>query len=258
MAMLVLDPGHGGRDPGAVGNKLQEKDVNLRVCLLLRDALVRSGVRVLMTRETDTMRVPDVAVGVDLKARAMLANTYAADLFVSWHYDAATDLAVNGVAVWIHPSQREQPCYHKAELLAQSIATNACQKNRGVYFGDFQVLRDTMMDAVLVEGGFITSPEEATRLSNADFLRHQAEGAAKALCQILDVPYIPAVETDVAMVPVESEEVVQVTFNGQALPQRGLLIDGKTYVPVRELAEVLGCAVQWDGSTQTVELTKVG
>ena len=82
MAMLVLDPGHGGRDPGAVGKNLREKDVNLSVCLLLRDALVRSGVRVLMTRETDTERVPDVAVGVDLKARAMLANTYGADLFV--------------------------------------------------------------------------------------------------------------------------------------------------------------------------------
>jgi N-acetylmuramoyl-L-alanine amidase len=255
--MLVLDPGHGGRDPGALGQNLREKDVNLQACLLLRDALVRCGVRVLMTRETDTERVPDVAVGVDLKARAMLANTYRADLFVSWHYDAASDPDVNGVAVWIHPSQREKPCYHKAELIAQAIAANSSQKNRGVYFGDFQVLRDTMMDAVLIEGGFITSPDEEAQMGRQEFLRQQAEGAAKALCQILDVPYFPE-QVPAASSAAGAAEGVHVLVNGRPMPQLGRLIDGKTYVPVRELAELLGCAVQWDGSTQTVALTKVG
>ncbi|MBL0386166.1 N-acetylmuramoyl-L-alanine amidase [Tumebacillus sp. ITR2] len=257
MALLVLDPGHGGRDPGAVGQNLREKDVNLSVSLLLRDAMVRSGVRVLMTRETDTERVPDVAVGVDLKARAMLANTYAADLFVSWHYDAGNDPGVNGVAVWIHPSQKDKPCYHKAELIAQSIAANSGQKNRGVYYGDFQVLRDTMMDAVLIEGGFLTCPVEEAHMADEAFLRLQAEGAAKALCRILGVVYVEPTPVVVEKTD-EAEEGVHVMLNGMPLHQLGRLIDGRTYVPVRELAEMLGCSVQWDGSTQTVTLTKVG
>lgn len=257
MALLVLDPGHGGRDSGAVGQNLREKDVNLTVSLYLRDALMRSGVKVLMTRETDTERVPDVAVGVELKARAMLANTYRADLFVSWHYDASQNEAVNGVAVWIHPSQKDKPCYHKAELIAEGVASSSGQKNRGVYYGDFQVLRDTMMDAVLIEGGFITNPDEEARMQEESFLRSQAEGAAKALCNILGVRYVaPPVQPVVEERASESDQDVQVTINGTKLQQLGRLIDGKTYVPVRELAELLGCAVQWDGATQTVALTK--
>lgn len=190
MPLLVLDPGHGGRDPGAVGRLVREKDINLQVCLLLRDLLVRSGVRVLLTRDKDTERVPGVAEATDLKARAMLANTHAADLFVSWHYDASSDPRVHGTAVWIHPTQKNRAAYHKAGLLCHQIATYADQKSRGVYLGDFQVLRDTMMDALLVEGGFLTNPDEEARLTQPAFLQKQAEGAARALCRILDVPYI--------------------------------------------------------------------
>ncbi|MGZ4031783.1 MAG: N-acetylmuramoyl-L-alanine amidase family protein, partial [Tumebacillaceae bacterium] len=170
MPLLVLDPGHGGRDPGALGKRLAEKDVNLKVSLRLRDALKRCGFRVLMTRETDIERVPGVTTAVDLKARAMLANTNAADLYVSWHYDACNDPKVHGVAAWIHLSQRDKPAYAKAELLAQKISDRSGQWNRGVYYGDFQVLRDTMMDAVLIEGGFITNAEEEANMSQDAFL----------------------------------------------------------------------------------------
>jgi N-acetylmuramoyl-L-alanine amidase len=189
MPIVVLDPGHGGRDPGACGKKFIEKDVNLRACLILRDLLQQSGVMVRMTREEDRECVPGVAEHVDLKARAMLANAAGADLFVSWHYDASHDPSLHGVAVWIHPSQRGQSAYYKAELLAYRIAEQTGQKNRGVYLGDFQVLREAMMDALLIEGGFITCPEEEARMGDEEFLRQQAEGAAIAICQIFDVSY---------------------------------------------------------------------
>lgn len=190
MPILVLDPGHGGRDPGARGTALTEKEVNLRACLILRDLLQQSGVTVLMTREADRECVPGVAEHVDLKARAMLANAEGAELYVSWHYDASFDPSVNGVAVWIHPSQRGQSAYYKADLLAYKLATHTGQKNRGVYLGDFQVLRETMMDALLIEGGFITCPEEEGQLVSDAFLRRQAEGAAMAICQIVGVSYM--------------------------------------------------------------------
>jgi N-acetylmuramoyl-L-alanine amidase len=254
MPLLVLDPGHGGRDPGALGKRLAEKDVNLKSGLLLRDALQRCGFRVLMTRETDTERVPGVTTAVDLKARAMLANTSAADLYVSWHYDASTDPNVNGVAVWIHPSQKDKPAYWKAELIAQKIADHSGQKNRGVYFGDFQVLRDTMMDAVLVEGGFITNAAEESNLEDDFFLHKQAEGAAEALCQVFGQPYVEPVKNE--LLRPQSDDRVIVQVNGTKIWQFGKLIDGHTYVPVRELAERLGCAVNLDNNTHTVSLTK--
>ncbi|MGZ4163278.1 MAG: N-acetylmuramoyl-L-alanine amidase [Tumebacillaceae bacterium] len=253
MPLLVLDPGHGGRDPGALGKRLAEKDVNLKVSLRLRDALKRCGFRVLMTRETDIERVPGMTTAVDLKARAMLANTNAADLYVSWHYDACNDPKVHGVAAWIHLSQRDKPAYAKAELLAQKISDRSGQWNRGVYYGDFQVLRDTMMDAVLIEGGFITNAEEEANMSQDAFLQLQAEGAAEALCQVFGLPYV-APDMQKSLQPDGDRVVVQV--NGTRMGQFGKLIDGHTYVPVRELAELLGCAINWDNSTHTVSLTK--
>ena len=257
MPLLVLDPGHGGRDPGAIGRTVSEKEVNLRVCLLLRDALNRCRFRVLMTRESDTERVPGVSTAVDLKARAMLANTNAADLFVSWHYDASSNRDVQGVAVWIHPSQQDKPAYLKADLIAQGIAASSGQKNRGVYYGDYQVLRDTFMDAVLIEGGFITSATEESLLTQETFLRAQAEGAAKAICKMFGMPYIqPAKEQEAGNW--KAADSVQVCVNGDLMEQYGRLIDGKTYVPVRELAERLGLALQWDNSTHTVTLSGGG
>lgn len=253
MPLLVLDPGHGGRDPGAIGRNVCEKEVNLRVCLLLRDALLRCRFRVLMTRESDTERVPGVSAAVDLKARAMLANTNAADLFISWHYDANSNRDVQGVAVWIHPSQQDKPVYHKADLIAQGIAASSGQKNRGIYFGDYQVLRDTFMDAVLIEGGFITSAAEESQMLQDAFLRDQAEGAAKAICQMFGMPYLQPVKEQEAR-QWKAADSVQVCVNGDVMLQSGRLIDGKTYVPVRELAERLGLALQWDGATHTVTL----
>ncbi|WP_157721690.1 N-acetylmuramoyl-L-alanine amidase [Tumebacillus avium] len=255
MPRLVLDPGHGGRDPGAVGKRLKEKDVNLKACLYLRDALVRAGFQVLMTRDKDTERVPGVTDAVDLKARAMLANTNSADLYVSWHYDASADENVHGVSVWIHPSQKDKTAYYKADLLSHHIAAATGQKHRGVYLGDFQVLRDTMMDALLIEGGFITNAAEEARIGDERFLQRQAEAAAEALCKIFDRRYIaPAVTLPAATY--RSDDRVTVKVNGASLVQHGRLIEGKTYVPVRELAELLGCAINWDNDTHTVSLTR--
>ncbi|TCP53806.1 N-acetylmuramoyl-L-alanine amidase [Tumebacillus sp. BK434] len=254
MPRIVLDPGHGGRDPGAVGQRLKEKDVNLKVCLYLRDALVRAGIQVLMTRDKDTERVPGVTSTVDLKARAMLANTNSADLYVSWHYDASADENVHGVSVWIHPSQKDKSAYHKADLLCHHISAATGQKHRGVYLGDFQVLRDTMMDALLVEGGFITNSLEEARMDDDRFLQQQAEAAAEALCKIFDYRYIaPTANASTAL---RREPLVTVKVNGASLVQHGRLIEGKTYVPVRELAELLGCAINWDNETHTVSLTR--
>jgi N-acetylmuramoyl-L-alanine amidase len=186
---VVIDPGHGGRDPGATANGYQEKNLVLQTSLKLREALQRCGIRAIMTRETDTLPSPGGTIGQDLAYRARIANDANADLFISWHTDAATSAEVNGVAAWIHPVTRGTRTQDIAERIVNSIAASTGQKNRGVYYGDFQVLRDTAMDAVLIESGFITNPEEARRMATQDYQQAAAEGTVEAICSIFNLPY---------------------------------------------------------------------
>lgn len=187
--LVVIDPGHGGSDAGAVGNGLQEKDITLGTALKLRDALERCGIRVVMTRTKDAPVLQNGTVGQDLSARAGIANRNNANLFISWHADSFSNPEVNGVAAWIYPSTRGTETETIARNIVDSVAAAAGQNNRGVFTADFAVLRETSMPAVLVESGFITNPREAARLAADDFQRIQAEAAAKAICQFFGLPY---------------------------------------------------------------------
>lgn len=189
MPTVVIDPGHGGRDPGTAGNGYEESMLVLQTGMLLRDALRRCGFRVIMTRESNALPLPNGTIAEDLAYRAQLANGSNADLFVSWHVDSAASSDVNGVAVWIHPSTRGTRTEQLAQTIVNGIAAATGQKNRGVYLGDFQVLRETAADAVLVESGFITNEQEANNLANTHFQMLEAEGAARAICNIFNVPY---------------------------------------------------------------------
>lgn len=189
MPLVVIDPGHGGSDPGTVGNGLQEKDITLSAALKLRDALQRSGIKVIMTRTTDSLVLPGGTISQDLSARAEIANSNHADLFISWHVDSYPDPAVNGVATWIYPSTQETRTETVARSIVDSVSSATGQFNRGVKAADFAVLRETNMDAVLLESGFITNPQEAARLGTSDFQMLQAEAVAKAVCGFFGITY---------------------------------------------------------------------
>ncbi|MGZ4106376.1 MAG: N-acetylmuramoyl-L-alanine amidase [Tumebacillaceae bacterium] len=190
MPLIVLDPGHGGRDPGTTNNGLEEKTLVLATSLKLRDALQRCGFQVMMTRTTDTLPLANGTIGEDLTYRANLANNAQADLFVAWHIDSIDNGSVNGVAVWIYPNTRGTRTDTWAEKIVNAIAAASGQSNRGVYLGDFAVLRETNMDAMLVEAGFLTNPAEARNLADPTFQAKQAEGAARGICSIFNMPYV--------------------------------------------------------------------
>lgn len=195
MPLVVVDPGHGGTDPGTVGNGLQEKNITLDAALRLRDALTRCGIRVIMTRTTDSLVLPNGTISQDLSQRAAIANNNHADLFISWHVDSSSSPDVNGVATWIYPSAKGTSTQTIAQNIVDAIALATGQKNRGVYFGDFAVLRETTMDAVLIESGFITNAQEAANLAQASFRAKQAEAVAKAVCNWFKLPYVPPYTT---------------------------------------------------------------
>ncbi len=174
---VVLDPGHGGEDPGAVVGEAQEKDINLAVALLVRDQLAeQEGIEVLMTREED--------IGLSLTDRADFANEKQADLYVSIHANSLEDESYAGIMTFYHPGKYTSRAY--AQAVQDAVTAAAGGIDRGVRSEDYVVLRETDMPAVLVETGFMTCPEELARLQDGDYQKLLAEGIAQGILACRD------------------------------------------------------------------------
>ena len=179
--LIVVDPGHGGSDPGAVWEGRLEKDDNLNLGLLVREVLRKYGVNVLMTRDTD--------IFVSLQERVRLANEHDADLFISLHrnsYERQTP-STKGVENFIYLTAPAATTGRAAELVLQKIVDVGVQDNRGVKRGNYYVLRRTRMPAMLLETGFIIN-----EIDNALFDEHieeYAEAIAHGILEYFGVPY---------------------------------------------------------------------
>jgi N-acetylmuramoyl-L-alanine amidase len=155
---IVLDPGHGGSDPGAVGI-VQEKGINLDVALRARDLLVAEGATVLLTRDCDC--------AVSLADRVALANNQGAHRFISIHSNSCGGCGGTGTETYHHTSQSSSST---SGLLAKVVQEEMVQhlglRDRGVKQADFYVLRNTNMPAVLVELGFVDTATDAAKLGS--------------------------------------------------------------------------------------------
>lgn len=204
---VVIDPGHGGNDPGAISGDVREKNIVLDVGLLLGKKIVEQfpGIKVVYTRNRD--------VFIPLYARATIANRNQADLFISLHANCVTESSVKGTETFtlglyrsqenlevakkensvilleddystnyagFNPNETESYIMFEnmqSEYQAQSIdfasgiqeafAKTVRLRNRGVKQAGFLVLRQTTMPGVLVEMGFISNPEERAFLTSA-------------------------------------------------------------------------------------------
>ena len=144
---IVIDAGHGGKDPGAVFEDVKEKDLNLSIAKKLRNMLYKAGYEVSMTRIDDTF--------IKLSDRARLANELEVDIFVSIHNNAASNINVEGIETLYYPGSEEGK--KLATNIQLSMIKKAMRKDRGLKERDnLYVLKYTHMPAVLVEGGFIT------------------------------------------------------------------------------------------------------
>jgi N-acetylmuramoyl-L-alanine amidase len=166
---VVIDPGHGGPDPGAVGiGGLRETDVVLDVCLQMARLLQARGVQVLMTRTSE--------VDVDLPPRVSLANSSGADLFVSVHANALSMARpdVNGIETFYFEGAGVRSRRLAAALQEQMLAISPGSPDRGVRTGRFFVIRRTVMPSALVEMGFVTGELDSRRLADPNFRRRMA------------------------------------------------------------------------------------
>ena len=175
---VVIDPGHGGPDPGAVGiGGLRETDVVLDVALQVAQLLQNQGVQVILTRTSE--------VDVDLPPRVALANRSGADLFVSLHANALSldRPDVNGIETFYFQGGRS---YELALSIQQQLmAVSPGTPDRGARPGRFFVIRRTVMPSVLTELGFVTGELDAPRLADARFRQSLAAAVAKGILNYL-------------------------------------------------------------------------
>ena len=177
---VVIDPGHGGPDPGAVGiGGLRETDVVLDVCLQVARLLQARGVQVLMTRTTE--------VDVDLPPRVALANSSLADAFVSVHANALSRFRpdVNGIESFYFEEAGRPSRNLAAALQQQMLSISPGSPDRGVKPARFFVIRRTVMPSTLVEMGFVTGALDAPRLADAPYRRRMALALATGILNFL-------------------------------------------------------------------------
>jgi len=179
-ALIIIDPGHGGKDLGTVATKpqrYQEKFLNLTTAYMVKNYLVQMGYAVELTRTND--------VFVSLDKRAEFANEKKPRLFVSIHYNSAPSKDAEGIEIFYYLSKKNPLRSSSSKKLANSILKRAINnteaKSRGVKHGDLAVIRETNMPAVLVEGGFLTNANEVLKLKDASYLKKIAWGIAQGI-----------------------------------------------------------------------------
>ncbi len=207
--LIVIDAGHGGRDPGAIGGKYREKDIVLKVALKLGKELEKDF-NVAYTRANDTF--------ISLGNRSKIANKKVADLFVSIHANSSKSTNATGAEVFYYSktesayakqiaefensvdekfgikeseaefivsdityNQNKERSLALAKNMVEKLARSTGFKNRGIHGANFAVLRGSESPAVLVELGFISNPAEAKKMSTGVYQDKMAKMMADSI-----------------------------------------------------------------------------
>ncbi|MGN0370775.1 MAG: N-acetylmuramoyl-L-alanine amidase [Butyrivibrio sp.] len=170
--LIVIDPGHGGSDPGKVSDTgLLEKDINLEIALLLKEEL-DSDYRVILTRESDMGLYSENDTNKkasDMRERCRIIEEEKADMLISIHQNSYTDPDVKGAQVFYYTHSAEGK--KLAESIQNSIKEIASPDNNRVSKSnnDYYMLLHTSCPAVIVECGFLSNPGEAELLNSKDY-----------------------------------------------------------------------------------------
>lgn len=170
---VVLDAGHGGAQPGCVIGDLQEKEIAMAITQRLKMRLEQMGFDVVLTRGDD--------MDVGLSERAQIANQAEGDCFVSIHCNSYVDDSISGLECYYYRSEA-------GEQLAEAIATATEASEidtRESKEGNFQVLREADMPAVLIEVGYMTNPAELELLASEEYQQTLASAIAEGIGAML-------------------------------------------------------------------------
>jgi len=173
---IVIDPGYGAHDSGARGGGINEKDLALKISLLLAAELRKAGAEPILTRETD--------VFIPLSERAAIANSADADLFISVHINSAPR-QVSGTITFYHgrrePSRTLAHNIHRELVKVSKLPNIGVWSDYRIYNTGFAVLRNTTMPGVLLELGFINHPTDRTRMQQSEFQSSAAQAIVRGI-----------------------------------------------------------------------------
>lgn len=185
---VVLDPGHGGTDPGALGMDgkkiiLKEKDVNLEIALRVYNKLKNEKLNVFMTRSEDEF--------LELSEIVDFANSKNADLFVSIHNNAADNTDLSGTMVMYANDEPKEGYDLSGEDFAKVMQKHLVKATKGHDFGPrknsaLYVVRKTNMPAVITESLFITNEDDRKKLMDEEYIEKIAVAIYEGICEVID------------------------------------------------------------------------
>lgn len=189
---VIIDPGHGGTDPGSVNRYGKEKDFNLRLAKILMKDLERKGFRVRMTRSSD--------VYPTLGQRVSFANRIPDAIFVSIHFNSFVNSTAKGIETYalsprgsgthnsrgvrnnfLEGNRRDSENIALATAVHAAVMKKTQAEDRGIKRDRFTVLAGLSMPAVLLEGGFLSNPDEAKKIASTSYLSIISQGIANGI-----------------------------------------------------------------------------
>ena len=189
---VIIDPGHGGTDPGSVNRYGKEKDFNLRLAKILMKDLERKGFRVRMTRSSD--------VYPTLGQRVSFANRIPDAIFVSIHFNSFVNSTAKGIETYalsprgsgthnsrgvrnnfLEGNRRDSENIALATAVHAAVMKKTQAEDRGIKRDRFTVLAGLSMPAVLLEGGFLSNPDEAKKIASTSYLSILSQGIANGI-----------------------------------------------------------------------------
>lgn len=204
LPVIVIDPGHGGIDGGAVGvDDIVEKDINLAISLTLRDMFAASGFQVVMTRETD-MSIHDEGITStrgqkvsDIHNRMDLVNQYPGAVFLSIHQNKFGDSRSKGAQIFFGPKNKASE--KLAKILQEDFSANLQPENKRQCKKaekNLYLMYHATCPSVLIECGFLSNPGEAAQLVDPDYQSRIAFSAYSSVLRFLelDTPVVPPQE----------------------------------------------------------------
>ncbi|MGE7949224.1 N-acetylmuramoyl-L-alanine amidase [Lysinibacillus sp. NPDC093688] len=167
--IIILDPGHGGKDPGTVLGSFSEKNITLKVSTLVKQKLENAGAKVYMTRTGDTYPT--------LQDRVDFTNTNYGEIFVSVHVNSAANTSASGTETYyaISSGDMYQEDIDLGTFVNNQIVNNLNMKNRGVKPYPYYVINNMSIPSILVELGFLTNNEDRQKMTTDEYVTKFAD-----------------------------------------------------------------------------------
>lgn len=199
--LIVIDAGHGGEDEGCSFEQVEEKDINLKLALLLQQKLEKMDFQVFLTRSEDGQ--------LSLEERVKLANGVGADAFISIHQNSCEDKSASGIETYYYASETVDN-ERLAKLVEQYVVLYTKARDRGIRTEEnLYVIRECNMPSCLVETGFLSNPQERELLQEEGYLEKIAQGLAEAV-QLYFYPKVMYLTFDDGPVAGNTEAVLDI------------------------------------------------